>query len=80
LAFILLESNIYLYCTKINKIMSYLNVIENNEPSVKKAAINWADSPSIKRLLDVISSIIAKEYIATAKKNPGIFTEYKVNK
>lgn len=31
-------------------------------------------APSLQRLLDVISSIIAEEYITIAKQNPQIFT------
>ena len=34
---------------------------------------NWADNPDIRDLLDVISSIIAEEYIEIAKKNKGVF-------
>ncbi len=36
---------------------------------------NWKDSPSVQRLLDVISSILAEEYIATAKQNPEVFLQ-----
>jgi len=36
---------------------------------------NWADNPDIRNLLDVISAIIAKEYIQAAKENPEIFTK-----
>jgi hypothetical protein len=35
--------------------------------------INWQDSLSIQHLLNVISSILAEEYIATAKQNPEVF-------
>ena len=41
-------------------------------------SINWKDSPSIQRLLDVISSILAEEYIATAKENPEVFLQQVV--
>ena len=37
--------------------------------------ISWKDSPPTQRLLDVISSIIAEEYIMIAKQNPDVFTE-----
>ena len=33
----------------------------------------WADNPDVQRLLDVISSIIAEEYIEIAKRNKGVF-------
>lgn len=34
---------------------------------------NWKRSPSIQKLLDVISLIIATEYVSTAKQNPAAF-------
>lgn len=45
--------------------------------NAKKASISlsWQDSPSIRQLLDAISSIIAQEYIQIAKENPDIFKE-----
>lgn len=44
-------------------------------PSAERISFNWQDSPSIKQLLDAISSIIAQEYIQIAKENPDIFQE-----
>lgn len=41
----------------------------NNE----QKKLNWQDSLPIQHLLDVISSIIAEEYIMIAKQNPEIF-------
>ena len=43
--------------------------VRNNEQN----KLNWQDSLSIQRLLDVISSIIADEYITIAKQNPDVF-------
>ena len=34
---------------------------------------NWLDNPDVQKLLDVISSIIADEYIGIAKQNPDVF-------
>ncbi len=34
---------------------------------------NWMDNLDVQKLLDVISSIIADEYIEVAKKNPNVF-------
>ena len=34
---------------------------------------NWMDNPDVQKLLDVISSIIADEYIQIAKKNKDVF-------
>ena len=38
-------------------------------------SLNWKENPSSKKLLDAIISILAEEYIETAKKNPDIFTQ-----
>jgi hypothetical protein len=37
--------------------------------------LDWQENPSVKRLLDVIVSILAEEYAETAKQNPDIFTK-----
>ena len=37
--------------------------------------LNWKTNPSAKKLLDVIASSLAEEYIETAKNNPDIFTQ-----
>ena len=37
--------------------------------------LDWKTNPSAKKLLDAIVSILAEEYIETAKQNPDIFTE-----
>jgi len=37
--------------------------------------LNWQDSIPIQHLLDVISSILAKEYIMIAKQNPAVFSK-----
>ena len=56
------------------------------KPGAKTASIatrisfSWQDSPPIKHLLDVISSIIAQEYVQIAKQNPKIFKESGVAK
>ena len=39
-----------------------------------KENLNWKDNLSVQKLLDVIASIIADEYIQIAKQNPAIFT------
>jgi hypothetical protein len=35
----------------------------------------WKASPAVRRVLDVISTIIAKEYIRVAKEKPELFCE-----
>lgn len=47
--------------------------LELIEPKKLSFRLSWNDSPSIQRLLDVISSIIAEEYITIAKQNPELF-------
>jgi len=54
--------------------MSNLNLIENKEVRIKEnIRFNWQDSLPIQRLLDVISSILAEEYILIAKQNSRVF-------
>jgi len=48
------------------------------EPLTCPINFNWADNPDIQNLLDVISSILAEEYIATAKQNPEVFIQQVV--
>jgi len=35
----------------------------------------WVDNASVQRLLDVVASIMADEYIQIAKQNPDIFSD-----
>jgi len=53
--------------------MDNTGLVEVKEIGAKKETCNWKDSPSIQRLLDVISSILAEEYIMIAKQNPEVF-------
>ena len=38
-----------------------------------KENLNWKDNLSVQKLLDVIASIIADEYIQIAKQNKDVF-------
>jgi len=53
--------------------------IKQTHPDIKTPpcpiSLNWRDNPDIQKLLDVISEIIANEYIEVAKKNKDIFSE-----
>lgn len=49
--------------------------IQEIEPPIKEIDFNWSTNPNVKEMLDIISSIIAEEYIEIAKKNLDIFTE-----
>lgn len=43
---------------------------------VSNECLNWQDNLDVQKLLDIISSIIADEYIEIAKMNPDIFTPH----
>lgn len=53
--------------------MSNVSLIESKTQG--QSPMNWQDSLPIQHLLDVISSILAEEYITIAKQNPGVFAE-----
>ncbi|MCK9573664.1 MAG: hypothetical protein M0R20_04645 [Candidatus Omnitrophica bacterium] len=58
--------------------MSNISLIENKgNVTGNKATFSWKDIPSMQRLLDVISSILAEEYIIIAKQSPDIFLKHK---
>jgi hypothetical protein len=40
-----------------------------------KKNLAWVDNPAVQKLLDVIISIMAEEYIEVAKQNPTIFKD-----
>jgi len=52
-------------------------IIKQTRPDVESPtcpiSLNWRDNPDTQKLLDVISEIIANEYIEVAKKNKGVF-------
>ncbi len=54
--------------------MSVLAVEENIKPEIHEVSLDWQDNPAVQKLLDVVVSIIAEEYIQIAKKNPEVFT------
>jgi len=60
--------------------MSKLNLLENKvqeqTPTGTVPSINWQDSLPIQHLLDVISSILAEEYIMIAKQSPDVFLKH----
>jgi hypothetical protein len=54
------------------------NLAENFPDHQEKGfqtSLDWQENPSAKKLLDAIISILAEEFIVTAKKNPDIFTQ-----
>jgi hypothetical protein len=50
--------------------MNAIELLESKEITLK---LNWQNTPSIQRLLDVICFILVEEYIVTAKQNPDVF-------
>lgn len=44
------------------------------QTKIQQESFAWNDNPSVQKLLDVISSIIADEYIQIAKQNPETFS------
>ena len=50
-----------------------MNQIAVEQVNNIKQAVSWKDNPSIQKLLNVIVSILAEEYVQTAKQNPEVF-------
>ena len=67
--FIPIVSNIYPQEHKSKNFMSELSLLENKV----QGQSSTGTVPSLQHLLDVISSIIAEEYIMIAKQNPEVF-------
>lgn len=49
--------------------------VGKHSATTQPISLNWSDSPSIQKLLDVVVSIIADEYIQIAKQNPDLFSD-----
>ncbi len=49
--------------------------VKENSKTTQPISLNWSDSPSVRKLLDVVASIIAEEYIQIAKQNPDLFSD-----
>ncbi len=43
------------------------------QAKIQQESFAWTDNPHIQKLLDVVASIIADEYIQIAKQNKDIF-------
>jgi len=55
--------------------MHATQVQKDSKSIIQSISLNWTDNRSVQRLLDVVVSIIAEEYIQIAKKNPDIFSD-----
>lgn len=53
--------------------MTTKKVLQKVKIDVPVINFNWKDNFEVKNLLDIISSILAEEYIEIAKKNKEIF-------
>ena len=49
--------------------------VEKNSKITQPISLNWSHSPFVQKLLDVVVSIIAEEYIQIAKQNPDLFSD-----
>ncbi len=49
--------------------------VKKNSKATEPISLSWSDNPSVQRLLDVVVSIIAEEYIQIAKQNPDLFSD-----
>jgi len=54
--------------------------VKKNGGITKSSSLSWSDNPSVQKLLDVVVSIIAEEYIQIAKQNPDLFSDNGGNK
>ena len=48
---------------------------KNSKKTTQPISFVWVDNASVQRLLDVVASIIADEYIQIAKQNPDLFSD-----
>ncbi len=56
-------------------------VIEDKScPKKEHLGLCWRDSPAVQGLLDVISVILATEYVRVAKQNPETFKSSVVSR
>ena len=60
--------------------MEIVQAEKNSEKIVQPTSLDWSDSPSVQKLLDVVVAIVADEYIQIAKQNPDIFSNNGGNK
>jgi len=47
---------------------------KDSEKTTQPISLIWVDNASVQRLLDVVVSIMADEYIQIAKQNPDVFS------
>jgi len=48
---------------------------KNSKKTTQPISFTWVDNASVQKLLDVVASIMADEYIEIAKQNPDVFSD-----
>ena len=48
-------------------------VERDSEEEIQPISLSWIENLSVQKLLDVVVSIIAEEYIQIARQNPDVF-------
>ena len=54
--------------------MKQITIAQNEKKIEKPINLSWEDNPAVQKLLDVVASILAEEYIQIAKQNPDVFS------
>ncbi len=57
--------------------LSVIQVKRDINPEIRLTNLSWLDNLPVQKLLDVISSIIADDYIQIAKHNKDVFSSKK---
>ena len=47
---------------------------EECQTRIEHKSFGWSENPDVQQLLDVVTSIMAEEYIEIAKRNPDVFS------
>ena len=56
--------------------MNQITIAQTEKKIEKPINLSWKDNPAVQKLLDVVASILAEEYIQIAKENPEVFTPH----
>lgn len=55
--------------------MNKITIVQKKQTETKTKGFVWTNNPDIQKLLDVIASILADEYVQIAKQNPEVFSK-----
>ena len=56
--------------------MNLIKIAQTEKKIEKPINLSWKDNPAVQKLLDVVTSILAEEYIQIAKQNPDVFSPH----